>query len=301
MVRVSTKKFFILCCTIIILSTSFMVFKCSPCPNTAVGSSRVYKSLREQQQLSENDEQQRWRAKTLAVIVPYRDRFEELQEFVPRIHAFLNQQRVPHHIAVVNQADSLRFNRAALINIGFLNSRNKSDYFVMHDVDLIPKNPDLLYTFPEQGPFHLASPEYHPKYHYKTYIGGVLMMTNEQFEKCNGMSNIFWGWGREDDELYLRFKDNGLQLYRPTNLTSGYNTFDHVHDKQKRPRDYNRYGDQKKAQFQRDRSTGLDNLKYTLLSAVDMTIKEAPVTLYNVELFCDRDLTPWCIHSPSKT
>ena len=124
------------------------------------------------------------------------------------------------------------------------------------------------------------------------------MMTNKQFEMCNGMSNIFWGWGREDDELYLRFKDNGLQLYRPTNLTTGYDTFDHIHDKVKRPRDYNRYGDQKKVQFQRDRSTGLDTLKYTLLSEVHMTIKDAPCVIYNVELHCDKDVTPWCIHTP---
>ena len=25
--------------------------------------------------------------------------------------------------------------------------------------------------------------------------------------QVNGLSNLFWGWGREDDELYLRIKE----------------------------------------------------------------------------------------------
>lgn len=30
--------------------------------------------------------------------------------------------------------------------------------------------------------------------------------------QCNGMSNRFWGWGREDDEFYRRIKGAGLQV-----------------------------------------------------------------------------------------
>ena len=44
----------------------------------------------------------------------------------------------------------LRFNRAALINIGFLFSKNDCDYIVMHDVDLLPQNIQLLYDYPEK-------------------------------------------------------------------------------------------------------------------------------------------------------
>lgn len=39
----------------------------------------------------------------LAIIVPFRDRFEELQEFVPHIHRFLSNQGVLHDIFIVNQ------------------------------------------------------------------------------------------------------------------------------------------------------------------------------------------------------
>jgi hypothetical protein len=41
------------------------------------------------------------------------------------------------------KADHHRFNRAALINAGFLLSSDDCDYIAMHDVDLLPLNPQL--------------------------------------------------------------------------------------------------------------------------------------------------------------
>ncbi len=39
----------------------------------------------------------------LAVIVPFRDRFEELLKFVPHMHQFLLNQSVTHEIFIINQ------------------------------------------------------------------------------------------------------------------------------------------------------------------------------------------------------
>ena len=44
----------------------------------------------------------------LAVVVPFRNRFEEMMEFVPHIHAFLQRQNKAHRILVINQVDSHR-------------------------------------------------------------------------------------------------------------------------------------------------------------------------------------------------
>ena len=30
--------------------------------------------------------------------------------------------------------------------------------------------------------------------------------------QVNGLSNLFWGWGREDDELYVRMKEAGMTV-----------------------------------------------------------------------------------------
>ena len=78
-----------------------------------------------------------------------------------------------------------------LINVGFSIGRVNSDYFVMHDVDLLPLNDDLKYSYPSEGPMHLSSPELHPLYHYKKFVGGILMMTNNDFVKVNMTGFLF--------------------------------------------------------------------------------------------------------------
>ena len=41
---------------------------------------------------------------------------------------------------------------------------------VMHDVDLLPLNPELSYSFPGYGVIrHISSPEYHPRYKFKQF------------------------------------------------------------------------------------------------------------------------------------
>lgn len=65
----------------------------------------------------------------LCLLVPYRDRFNELQQFLPHLNKFLNDQNVPHHFIILNQTDVYRFNRAALINVGWLEAKAKGcDY-----------------------------------------------------------------------------------------------------------------------------------------------------------------------------
>lgn len=85
----------------------------------------------------------------------------------------------------------IRFNRGALIDVGFLLARKSGcDYMAMHDVDLLPLNTELNYGYPADGPYHVAAPHVHPMYHYKTFIGGIVLMTNEHFEKvrCHGIA-----------------------------------------------------------------------------------------------------------------
>lgn len=37
---------------------------------------------------------------------------------------------------------------------------------------------------------------------YEGLFGGVISILTEQFEEINGMSNVFEGWGGEDDDLF---------------------------------------------------------------------------------------------------
>lgn len=81
----------------------------------------------------------------------------------------------------VHLYSSYRFNRAALINAGFIETAS-FDYFAIHDVDLLPANDNISYAYPQEGPRHLTPPELHPKYHYPTFLGGILLLTRSQFQ-----------------------------------------------------------------------------------------------------------------------
>uniref|UniRef100_UPI003AB0E038 beta-1,4-galactosyltransferase 7 isoform X1 n=1 Tax=Centroberyx gerrardi TaxID=166262 RepID=UPI003AB0E038 len=236
-----------------------------------------------------------WGPHKLALIVPFRERFEELLVFVPFMHAYLSKKKIRHRIFIINQVDHYRFNRASLINVGYMESGNDTDYLAMHDVDLLPLNDALDYGFPEDGPFHVASPELHPLYHYKTYVGGILLLTKKHYHMCNGMSNRFWGWGREDDEFYRRLRKAELQLFRPSGIKTGYETFRHIHDPAWRKRDQKRVAAQKQEQFKVDPEGGLTNLGYQVESRQDVTISGAPCTVVNIKLDCDQTETPWCL------
>ena len=48
----------------------------------------------------------------------------------------------------------------------------------------------------------------------------------------------------------------------------------------------------------RDRSTGLNNLKYSVVSHLNMTINRAPFHFVSVELDCDTNVTPFCDNPP---
>ena len=39
---------------------------------------------------------------------------------------------------------------------------------------------------------------------YASIFGGVGSFAKADFERINGFSNMFWGWGGEDDDLYQR-------------------------------------------------------------------------------------------------
>ena len=62
-----------------------------------------------------------------------------------------------------------------------------------------------------------------------------------------------------------------------------------------RPRDYKRYGDQRKVSKKRDYDTGLDSVKYKIVKEYEVIMNGASGTVINVELNCDVELTSWCM------
>ncbi|CAH8550887.1 unnamed protein product [Heterobilharzia americana] len=253
----------------------------------------------------------------LAILVPFRDRFTELQEFIPHLESFLNNQKVRHTFFIINQVDDLRFNRGALLNVGALESLQSevngvivesiveknsvyqsssrclklpyTNYLALHDVDLLPMDPELKYNMPpEYGPVHLIPSYLHPRYHFfEQYAGGVLIIRRSHYSLVGGMSNSFWGWGREDDEFRIRLKLKQLKISTPTNVTMGFKAFRHIHQENQHKRDSKTYYSADVIRLIRNPIGGLTTLNYTVVSRRLLTISGIPALLINVKLSCD--------------
>jgi hypothetical protein len=137
------------------------------------------------------------------IVVPYRDRLRHLQEFVPHMERTIATR---FQILLVEQFDDRPFNRGKLLNIGFSLLPETTTSVCFHDVDMLP----LAYCCysPQKFTTHLASriEQNGFKLPYPQYFGGVLMVTRADFAAVNGFSNRYWGYGEEDDDLWLRFQ-----------------------------------------------------------------------------------------------
>ena len=159
----------------------------------------------------------------LGIIAPYRKRPGHLRRFRESISNYLKNQ--DYELIIVEQADDLPFNRGKLLNIGFKHAvRNQCDYVAFHDLDMLPIDVDYSYT---DVPIHLATNFINENREiFKTYFGGVTMFPVETFEKVNGYSNEYWGWGFEDDDLLMRLTESKVftdfEIYEvPKHTTSG--------------------------------------------------------------------------------
>lgn len=160
----------------------------------------------------------------LGIIVPYRNRYRQLLYFKKAIAEYLQGSGINYVVIVVEQDDATSFNRGKLLNIGAVKARELGcDYVVFHDVDMIPKDVDYSYV---NKPTHLATNFISGKdtfgIHFDQYFGGVTLFPLDIFEKINGYSNEYWGWGFEDDDLFYRLiqSNQPVRVHKVPNYVS---------------------------------------------------------------------------------
>lgn len=194
----------------------------------------------------------------LAIVIPYRQRQDNLAQLLSILHPYLQQQMTDYQVFVVEQDGDIYvpFNKGKLFNVGFLtvqHLRPDISCFVLHDVDLIPEDERMLYRCVPSGPFHFGAwtdnLNYGQDNMYKTMnifkytaealVGGVLAMTKEQYLTVNGFSNRFWGWGGEDDDLGYRIKNAGFPVHRQMTQGGPHTTYRYTMLNHKPRRDIN--------------------------------------------------------------
>lgn len=75
------------------------------------------------------------------IVIPYRQRQEQLRVFFHYFHRYLPLQEIAYRIIVVEQSAGNKFNRGKLFNIGFAESQKRfpSDCYIFHDVNCFAK------------------------------------------------------------------------------------------------------------------------------------------------------------------
>ncbi|XP_050049401.2 beta-1,4-N-acetylgalactosaminyltransferase bre-4-like isoform X1 [Dermacentor andersoni] len=204
----------------------------------------------------------------LAILIPYRNREEHLKIFIYNIHRVLARQQIDYGVFVIEQGDNKEFNRAKLLNIGFVESTALYDYqcFVFHDIDLVPVDDRNVYTCPQQPRHMSVRIDEKSGVPYVLMFGGVSALSKELMLRVNGYSNVYWGWGAEDDDMTFRLKHiNQTILRRPADIAR-YKSLRHTQSKKNEAR----HGILKDWE-KRYKTDGLNSLKYKVM---DMAFKK---------------------------
>lgn len=120
----------------------------------------------------------------------------------------------------------------------------------------------------------------------------------------NGMSNLYYGWGGEDDEFRYQILKFNIKINRPENITTGkFETFRKTHRKG-RKRDQKRCLGQEfqyKTVRRRDPNDGLNSTRFNIAAIREPVIDGSKITILNIELICDKMDTPWCECNEERT
>ncbi|CAF0744901.1 unnamed protein product [Adineta steineri] len=204
----------------------------------------------------------------VAIIIPYRDRFEHLVTLLYYLHPILQRQELDYKIYVSEQVGNGTYNKAVLMNAAFIYASTEYDFqcFVFHDVDLIPEDDRNMYSCPI-FPRHMsvAVNEMNYKLTYEELIGGVFNIRTEHFLTVNGYSNLYWGWGAEDDDLYYRLKEISLKVIRPPSSIARYRMLQHT---KRTPSIWNKRAKLLYSAAKRYTWDGVSSARYNLTSAI---------------------------------
>mmetsp|Transcript_774 Transcript_774/g.1414 ORF Transcript_774/g.1414 Transcript_774/m.1414 type:complete len:369 (-) Transcript_774:778-1884(-) len=239
----------------------------------------------------------------LCVIIPYRNRWVQLLVLNHLLGRFLRNQGIQYRMFAINQSDSYRFNQGSLMNVGVqVAIKYGCDYIALHDVDLIPVHRTLSYQYPKEGVYHVSPNDLWLQYQtLREFLGGIAIMTVSSYLQIDGFANLYWGWGREDDEFLRRVRmhlsENFTMQRPPRRNESGSENdeyFTHLHGNES-PRDKRtmwllpdledvKVNGYKHVQFKCKRMYVMDE--------PDMVDKD--LIIVDVELMCNTTLSPYC-------
>lgn len=209
------------------------------------------------------------------IVIPYRNREKHLNYYIKNTVPILKKHLPNSKVVIVEQANNKEFNRGKILNVGFNEYKNKTNYFITQDVDINPKqNVVTDYFAPPLKKKEVRSILGSPS----DTLGGIIKISSNNIFKINGFPNNFWGWGVEDKALqnrsnYLKLDKQRNFIYYKDNPNKNFIIFNDKNDRvltknsdKKRLlhfRDYDKLSEKQK--FKDIYSSGLNNLDYKIL------------------------------------
>ena len=148
--------------------------------------------------------------KSLVIILPIRNREHNLKEYLENMIPIFNYQNINYRIFIIEQSKNKRFNKGKINNIGFLEALKENKNYnriLFNDVDNYPLDKNLIN-------YNTKVDKVNHFFGNKKWLGGFFMINKSIFQKVNGYSNNFWGWGGEDQDLQNRLKFNNVNIDR---------------------------------------------------------------------------------------
>lgn len=162
-------------------------------------------------------------------VIPFRNRENEKFAFLSIMKNILEDYNTNEYkIYFIKQLDNRMFNRGAIKNIGFYVVKNlypnnyKNITLVFNDIDVCPLSKKYIQDY------STTTGKIKHFYGFKFALGGIVSITCEDFEKCNGFMNN-WGWGFEDNYLNDNAKKNNIHIDRSIFFEKGSNNFLDIH------------------------------------------------------------------------
>jgi len=158
------------------------------------------------------------------IILPYRDRQLELEEFNRVMPEYFNMDICERQggfweIWYIEQSDGKLFNRGALLNIGALEAlrrfggkndqMNNNITLIFHDIDITIQDPELIQYECQAGEVRHPYGEIDPRK--GPMLGCFCIMRLGDFLRVGGFPN-YYGWGLEDVALGHRCLAHQIQI-----------------------------------------------------------------------------------------
>jgi hypothetical protein len=201
--------------------------------------------------------------KKIAILFPYREQVEQKRsEQLKSTLDYYNTLNNPDFdLYVIEQGNNKPFNRGVLLNAGHDIIKNIGKIYdneVHHDIDVQPDKILIKYFYSNNV---IAGKQKKDPY----FFGTLSMLPLHIMDKVNGYCNNFWGWGKEDDNLSKRIRDNNIKIYNSDATIADMVSLPHVHAKKLGLVNDDRE-DVNRDDIMSGYKSGLSDLKYEIIS-----------------------------------